>query len=237
MRVLIIEDELPIAEGLKFNFQQEGYQADIRGDGPAALHALTTADPPYDLIILDLMLPGMSGYEICKEIRKSDRQIPVMVLSARGGSQDKAHAFDCGADQYVTKPFDLQEVLSRARNLVSSRRHAPASTSTVGPEVYRFGNVTVDCRRFQVTVDDQVHELTTIEMQLLRYFLRHDGLVLSRSQILQDVWSQSPEITTRTIDNFVLRLRKIIEPNPSKPQFILSVRGTGYKFVGDVVRE
>ncbi len=239
MRVLIVEDELPIAEGLKFNFQQEGYSAQICGDGPSALAAMRGADGAFDLVVLDLMLPGMSGYEICKEIRAHDPHVPILVLSARSDSKDKAYAFDCGADQYVTKPFDLGEVLSRVRNLTSTRRREsstePLNNTTAG-EVFQFADVTVDCRRFEVLRGEQKHELTTMEMQLLRYFLLHDEMVLSRSQILRDVWSQSPEITTRTIDNFVMRLRKIIEPNPSRPQHILSVRGTGYRFVGPVKR-
>lgn len=239
MRVLIVEDELPIAEGLKFNFQQEGYTAQICGDGVSALNAMRGATAAFDLVVLDLMLPGMSGYEICKEIRAHDPKVPILVLSARSDSKDKAYAFDCGADQYVTKPFDLGEVLSRVRNLTSARRReSPADNlgAAAANEVFRFGDFTVDCRRFTVTHGDQKHELTTMEIQLLRYFLLHDEMVLSRSQILRDVWSQSPEITTRTIDNFVMRLRKIIEPNPSRPKHILSVRGTGYRFVGPVTR-
>ena len=234
MRILIVEDEMSNADGLKFNFEQEGYATQVVADGPAALGLLSSGQFQFDLVVLDLMLPGMSGYEICKEIRIFNQNLPVMVLSARSSSEDKAHAFDCGADQYVTKPFDLNEVLSRVRNLFKWR--TPEQTDLVDnggalSEVHHFDNVLVDCRKFQVTVKGEVFTLTTMEMQLLRYFLENQGIVLSRSRIMEDVWSQSPDITTRTIDNFVMRLRRIIETDSSKPQYIVSVRGTGYKFV------
>lgn len=234
MRILIVEDEPSIADGLKFNFEQEGYETQVVTDGPTALALLLEGQLLFDLIVLDLMLPGMSGYEICKEIRGFSENIPVMVLSARSSSEDKAHAFDCGADQYVTKPFDLNEVLSRVRNLFKWRSPDNSDTSAAESQpvhVYQFDDVSVDCRKFQVTVKGEVFTLTTMEMQLLRYFLENQGMVLSRSRIMEDVWSQSPDITTRTIDNFVMRLRRIIEPDSSKPKYIVSVRGTGYKFV------
>lgn len=231
MRILIVEDEAPIAEGLKFNFEQEGYEVSVAGDGPTALDLIRESQPPADLVVLDLMLPGMSGYEICKEIRSINPQVPIMVLSARLHSQDKAHAFDCGADQYVTKPFELNEVLSRVRNLLTRRR--PETTAT--PDSYEFDDIVVDCRKFQVIVAGKPCSLTTMEMQLLRYFIEHEGIVLPRARILEDVWEQSPEITTRSIDNFVMRLRRLIEPTPSKPHYLLSVRGTGYRFVADLV--
>ena len=234
MRILIVEDELSIAEGLKFNFEQEGYETRVVNDGPSALGLLLEGPFLFDLVVLDLMLPGMSGYEICKEIRGFNENIPIMVLSARSTSEDKAHAFDCGADQYVTKPFDLNEVLSRVRNLFKWRKTDTGDASETTPQtidVYRFDDVMVDCPKFQVTVKGELFTLTTMEIQLLRYFLENQGIVLSRSRIMENVWGQSAEITTRTIDNFVMRLRRIIEPDTSKPRYILSVRGTGYKFI------
>ena len=234
MRILIVEDELSIAEGLKFNFEQEGYETRVVNDGPSALGLLLEGPFLFDLVVLDLMLPGMSGYEICKEIRGFNENIPIMVLSARSTSEDKAHAFDCGADQYVTKPFDLNEVLSRVRNLFKWRKTDTGDANEITPQtidVYRFDDVMVDCPKFQVTVKGELFTLTTMEIQLLRYFLENQGIVLSRSRIMENVWGQSAEITTRTIDNFVMRLRRIIEPDTSKPRYILSVRGTGYKFI------
>lgn len=237
MKILIVEDETAIADGLKFNFEHEGYQVQVAADGPAALQVLRNSTPPIDLIILDLMLPGMSGYEICKEIRNGDPHLPILVLSARQQSEDKAHAFDCGADQYMTKPFDLDELLSRVRNLLKRRPNGQRTSSTSEDRtaaVYEFDDIRVDCRRFQVTVRGQRHSLTTMEMQLLRYFLENEGTVLSRARILEDVWEQSPEITTRSIDNFVLRLRKILESDLSKPCYLLSIRGTGYRFIANL---
>jgi two-component system OmpR family response regulator len=230
MRILIVEDELTLAEGLAFNFQHEGYRVDLAGDGPTALQQLEEADPPVDIVILDLMLPGMSGYEICREIRRNTVDLPILVLSARTLSEDKAQAFDAGTDQYMTKPFALPELLSRVRNLLERRtRHGELDIDTR----YVFANVTIDFPSFQLTVDQQTHNLTKTEMELLRYFIDHEGVVLSRHQILRDVWGEPDAITTRSTDNFVMRLRRMIEPDASQPRHILSVRGTGYRFVSD----
>ncbi len=232
MNILIVEDEKTIAEGLRFNFEQEGYAPVVASNGPTALRFLSERNN-FDLVVLDLMLPGMSGFEICKEIRASNQTIPIMVLSAKMDAMDKAHAFDCGANQYVTKPFVLTEVLSRVRNLLRSQPTGSDDSDSGKSKTnqFSFDNVEVDCEKFEVRVDGKTHSLTTMEMQLLQYFLEHPEMVLSRAKIMENVWEQSPEITTRTIDNFVMRLRRIIEPEPSKPRYILSVRGTGYRFV------
>ncbi len=235
-RLLIVEDEDSLARGLKFNFEQEGYEVTVAGDGPAAVAAFESAAPPFDAIVLDLMLPGMSGYEVCRAIRKQDAQVPILILTARTLSEDKIQAFDVGTDQYVTKPFALAEVLARVRNLLSRRPvngdRLPAQAS--GPSIYEFDGVTVDFGRFVVTVDRGAptsHELTTLEAQLLRYFIENEGTVLARQDILDNVWPADADVTLRTIDNFVLRLRRMIEPDPTNPQFLLSIRGTGYRFV------
>ena len=230
-RILIVEDEKAIADGLEFNFQEDGFETLVRGDGPSAIEAFDEQGP-WSLVVLDLMLPGMSGYEICKEIRKRNTTIPVMVLSARETSLDKAHAFDCGASQYVTKPFDLQEVLSRVRNLVKSYNMQSGNEELpTTPCRFEFDNIIVDVDQFQVEVNGEVNTLTTMEMQLLKYFLLNDGKVLSRGQIMENVWDQSAVLSTRSIDNFVMRLRRILEPDASSPRYIRSVRGTGYRFV------
>jgi DNA-binding response OmpR family regulator len=238
MRMLIVEDEEALAQGLKFNFEQEGYEVLLAGDGPTGLKLFHESQPPVDLVILDLMLPGMSGYEACTAIRAVDKLVPVLVLSARTLSEDKMHAFDCGTDQYITKPFDLPELLNRVRNLMERHRtiQSEARGATESPataSVFRFSNVVVNFQTYEVTVGDRVHNLTTLEMKLLRYFIEHAGQVISRHEILENVWDESAEVTTRTIDNFVLRLRKIIEPDPSRPRHIVSVRGTGYRFVAE----
>lgn len=237
MKVLIVEDEEALGNGLKFNFEQEGYDVALAGDGPTALADFQADGNRIDLVILDLMLPGMSGYEICREIRTLDSNVPILVLSARTLSEDKVAAFDCGSDQYMTKPFALPELLSRARNLIErhtrQRETSPPdnSTNSANEGTIRFGDVNVDFSTFEVTTKDQTYTLTTMEQQLLRYFIQNDGQVLSRARILEDVWGESADVTTRSIDNFVLRLRKIVEPDPANPCHILSVRGTGYRFV------
>lgn len=235
MRILIVEDEEALAAGLKFNFEQEGYDVLLAGDGPTALKLFEQADPRVDAIILDLMLPGMSGYETCKAIRVKDKLVPILVLSARTLSEDKMHAFDCGTDQFMTKPFALPELLNRVKNLLERhrtlRQSERAAEEWMGEDVRTFDHITVNFRTYEVTVGDRKHNLTTLEMQLLRFFLEHAGKVLSRHEILEQVWDPAAEVTTRTIDNFVSRLRKILEPDPARPKYILSVRGTGYRFV------
>jgi DNA-binding response OmpR family regulator len=239
MRILIVEDEEALALGLKFNFEQEGYEVLLAGDGPTALRLFQTAEPRIDLIILDLMLPGMSGYEICSAIRSVNKLVPIVVLSARGLVEDRMHAFDVGTDQYITKPFALPELLNRVKNLLERYRtlrtdNNPTDTEATSKlDVYEFGNVRIEFQAFEVHVGKDTYSLTTLEMQLLKYFVEHEGEVLSRNKILTEVWDQSADVTTRTIDNFVLRLRKIIEPDSAHPRHIVSVRGTGYRFLGN----
>jgi DNA-binding response OmpR family regulator len=233
MTILLVEDESSIAAGLKFNFEQEGYDVVVTGDGPSAIEYLGEHPNQVDMIVLDLMLPGMSGYEVCRAIREQDADLPVLVLSARTLSEDKAHAFDCGTDQYMTKPFALPELLSRVRQLLERRRRQQQNAPRKEPvgEVLRIGRAQVNFRSYEVTVDQVTQQLTTMEVQLLRYFLEHEGAVLSRQQILKDVWGQTADVSTRTVDNFVMRLRRYIEVDPSQPRHLRSVRGTGYRFV------
>ena len=232
-RILVVEDEENIAKGLRFNFEQEGYHVALAPDGHTALDLHGDASPPFDLIVLDLMLPEMSGYETCRQLRRVDTDIPVLALTARTLAEDKAQAFDCGVDQYITKPFALPELLSRVRNLLDRRRRSleqgPATRAV--EDVERFGDVRVDFGRFELHHGDEVHSLTTREQELLRYFFQYDDVVLSRSRLQSDVWKDSTEITSRSIDNFVMRLRKMIEVDPANPQHLISIRGTGYRFI------
>ena len=233
MKILVVEDEPAIARGLRFNFEQEGYQVELAGDGHSALDLHRNATPPFDLIVLDLMLPEMSGYETCRELRRVDTDVPVLALTARTLPEDKSQAFDCGVDQYITKPFALPELLSRVRNLLDRRRRSlekgPATRAV--EDIERFGTVRVDFGRFELHNGDVVHSLTTREKELLRYFLQYDDVVLSRSRLQSDVWRDSTEITSRSIDNFVMRLRKMIEVDSANPQHLISIRGTGYRFI------
>ncbi len=238
MKLLVVEDEVTLAQGLKFNFEQEGYSVQTAEDGPTAItyfrECYEEGNDNVDLVVLDLMLPGMSGYEIAKEIRRIDEVVPILVLSARELSEDKAYAFDCGTDQYMTKPFALPELLSRVKNLLKRKsivQSMPAPTKQL-PTLYQFGNVTVDFESFEIEVAEERKSLTNLELRLLKYFIEHEGMVLTRTQILEDVWGeQSAFVTTRTIDNFVLRLRKLVEINPAEPVYIVSVRGAGYRFM------
>jgi two-component system OmpR family response regulator len=233
-QIIVVEDEAAIAKGLRFNFEQEGYETVVYSDGPAALKHFDERPGQTDLVVLDLMLPGMSGYEICRSIRQMDPRVPILVLSARTLSEDKAHAFDCGTDQYMTKPFALPELLSRMRNLLDrERRLRERQAAAPGPETFPLGDVEIDFRKFEVRNGSETYPLTTMEAQLLRYFTQHVGEVLPRQQIQRDVWDQDAEITSRSIDNFVMRLRKYLEEDPANPVHLLSVRGTGYRFVAN----
>ena len=232
--LLIVEDEASIAKGLAFNFEREGYDVTVAADGPAALLQFEPGQQQPACVVLDLMLPGMSGYAICEAIRQRDTAVPILVLSARTLSEDKARAFDAGCDQYMTKPFTLDELLSRVRNLIARRVERPVAVATE-VDVQPVGAATVDFRRHQLQPADggESVALTKMEVALLRYFLANEGDVLSRAAIGRDVWDQTSEVNSRSIDNFVLRLRRLIEPDPSTPRHLLSVRGTGYRFVRD----
>lgn len=240
-RLLVVEDERAIAEGLRFNFEADGYAVTVTGDGRSALAAFEAAKAtgsgagPFDGIILDLMLPGMSGYEICRAIRRTDPAVPILMLTARTLTEDKVGGFEAGADQYVTKPFVLPELLARVRRMLA-RPVLPEEPPSREP-VREFGDVTVDFDAFRLTVarggKSRTHDLTTQETALLRLFAENPGRVLPRQEILRKVWPPDADVTTRTIDNFVLRLRRMVEPDPPNPTFFVSVRGTGYRFEPD----
>ena len=237
-RLLVVEDERAIAEGLRFNFESEGYAVTVAADGPTALAAFGAAreaGKAFDALILDLMLPGMSGYEICREVRKADAAVPVLMLTARTLTEDKVTGFEAGADQYLTKPFVLPELLARVRAMLARPRAAAAAPESPRVEpVTAFGDVRIDFAAFRLTVDrgekPRTHDLTTQEAALLRLFAENPGRVLPRQEILRRVWPPDADVTPRTIDNFVLRLRRMVEPDPGEPRHIVSVRGTGYRF-------
>ena len=237
-RLLVVEDERAIAEGLRFNFESEGYAVTVAADGPTALAAFGAArdaGKAFDALILDLMLPGMSGYEICREVRQADAAVPVLMLTARTLTEDKVTGFEAGADQYLTKPFVLPELLARVRAMLARPRlqAAPAASPAIEP-VTAFGDVRVDFDAFRLTANrgekPRTHDLTTQEAALLRLFAENPGRVLPRQEILRKVWPPDADVTPRTIDNFVLRLRRMVEPDPADPRHIVSVRGTGYRF-------
>jgi len=230
-RILVVEDEQHIAFGIKYNLEAEGYDAEVVADGPAALQ-LVEADPQgFDLLILDLMLPGMSGYNICETLRRQGNDVPVLILSARTLVEDRIRGYDVGADQYLEKPFELEELLSMVRNLLVRRGKIPSvGDQTVG-STYEFGRVHVNFDTYLVTVNGKAVRLTHTEMKLLRYFAENEGSVVTRAQLLENVWGLNHSPTTRTVDNFIVNLRKYFEVDPARPKHFLSVRGTGYRFV------
>ena len=225
--VLIVEDEPDIAEGIRYNLEREGLRAVVAATGEKGLEiALDRSNPPA-LVLLDLMLPGMSGTELCRRLRlePQTRRTPVIMLTARGQVVDKVVGLKLGADDYVTKPFDMSELLARVE---AHLRRAPSSPHPA--EGYAFGDVRVDFRKAEATKDGAPLDLSAREFQLLRYFLEHRGATLTRDELLNEVWGYNSMPSTRTVDVHVAWLRQKIEPNPRHPQFILTVHGMGYKF-------
>lgn len=230
--ILIVEDEQHLAIGIKYNLEAEGYRVSLAADGPGALKLFEPGAPAIDLVILDLMLPGMSGYAVCEQLREQGNDVPILILSARTLTEDRIRGMDAGADQYLEKPFDLDELLAMVRNLLSRRVRgsAGAAPRKIGNE-FEFGRAKINFDTFKVTVDGKNLRLTSMEMKLLRYFIENEGSVITRAQLLDEVWGLSATPTTRTVDNFISRLRRYFEVDRDHPRHFLSVRGTGYRFV------
>lgn len=233
--VLLVEDDSHIANGVQFNLEAEGYYVTTMFEGPAALQFFKEHPDAVDLLILDLMLPGMSGYAVCEEIRRLDAELPILILSARTLTEDRVRGFNVGADVYLQKPFDLEELLSIVRNLLARRSRNRAEgkkgTGKTAGAIYRFGRAEVNFDTFQVSVAGKPVRLTSLEIKLLRYFVEHEGSVVTRGELLEQVWELPQTITTRTVDNFIVNLRKYFEVDPAHPRHFLSVRGAGYRFV------
>lgn len=240
--ILIVEDETHLAIGIKYNLEAEGYMVTAVSDGPSALKLMEEQPGTVDLIVLDLMLPGMSGYDVCETLRQQGNDVPILMLSARTLTEDRIRGFNVGTDVYLQKPFDLEELLSVVRNLLSRRRSVPngaaqlqTSSAPANGAIYRFagGRAEANFDTYQVLVDGQSVRLTALEMKLLKYFIEHEGSVVTRAELLEDVWGLSHSPTTRTVDNFIVNLRKYFEKDPSQPKHFLSVRGAGYRFVSN----
>jgi len=231
--ILVVEDEEHLAFGIKYNLESEGYAVSTAGDGQAALELLEAGDSPVDLVVLDLMLPGMSGYAVCEAIRTRGSDVPVVMLTARTLVEDRIRGFDAGTDVYLQKPFDLDELISIVRNLLVRRGRGDRTAPEAAPKanVYRFGSAEVNFDSWEVSSRGQPVRLTNLEMKLLRYLVDHEGSVVSREELLKNVWGLTRAPATRTIDTFILNLRKYFEADSSKPVHFLSVRGAGYRFV------
>jgi len=233
-RILVVEDEEHLASGLRFNLELEGYDATVAETGEVALAHLVNPSPPYDLVLLDVMLPGKDGFEVVRELRESGRFVPVLMLTARGRAEDVLTGFEAGADDYLPKPFDLPILLARIRGLL--RRRAWARRGEEDPEappaepVFEFDGRKIDFDKQELIVNGESRPLTLMEANLLRHLVRNQGRPVARKALLEEVWGVREDTDTRAIDNFIVRLRRYIEDEPSKPRFLLTVRGVGYRF-------
>ena len=233
--ILVVEDEKHLGVGIKYNLEAEDYRVTLVEDGPTALRLVDSAADSVDLIILDLMLPGMSGYSVCETIRDSGKNVPILMLSARTLAEDRTRGFDVGANQYMSKPFDLDELISRVKNLLQTSGHNKESPS---PRRIRehvteaeFGQVKVNFETHEVVVSSESVKMTPKELRLLKYFVENPERVISRTELLAEVWEISGNLQTRAVDQFIARLRKNIEPDHAAPVHILTVRDAGYRFI------
>lgn len=239
-RILIVEDEKHLAEGLRFNLEAEGYAVEITDKGEVALKRLLKDKEGFDALVLDVMLPGKDGFSVARELRDARNYIPLLMLTARGRPEDVLKGFESGADDYLPKPFNLAILIARLDSLLRRKKwlHSANSTATQEAraaadelETFRFDDKVVDFQNLQLRVGDEVIPLTVMESDLFRCLIRNSGRPVSRKQILQEVWNLHEDTDTRAIDNFIVRLRKYIERQPSQPCYLLTVRGVGYRFV------
>ncbi len=224
-KILIVEDEPDMVTGLRDNFELEGYKVSVARDGEEGLKKALEEKP--DLIVLDLMLPKMSGLDVCRNLRKSSFDAPILMLTARGQELDKVLGLEVGADDYITKPFSLNELLARVR---AHLRRASHEVATI--EHYSFSDVAVDFQKFKASKNNQPIELSPREFELLKFLVNHRGETVTREQLLDAVWGYEAMMFTRTVDNHIAKLRQKIEADPENPAFILTVHRVGYRFVG-----
>lgn len=235
-RVLVVEDEQHLAEGLRFNLEAEGYQVAVVETGEEALQLLLTESPAFDVVILDVMLPGKDGFSLVSELRRAGQFIPTLILTARGHPDDVLRGFAAGADDYITKPFELAILIARLRGLLrrcewlrASLNHATARPQP--KDTFTFGDKSVNFDLLELRVRDQMFRLTLMEANVLRYLIQHEGKPVSRKAMLEEVWGLREDTDTRAIDNFIVRLRRYIEEDPARPRHLLTVRSVGYRFV------
>ena len=237
-RVLVVEDEQHLAEGLRFNLEAEGYQVRLVETGEAALELLLD-DQVFDVVILDVMLPGKDGFTVISELRHAGKFVPTLMLTARGHPEDVLKGFAAGADDYLTKPFDLSILIARLRGLLrrhewlrASLNHESSLPAPPKPkDTFTFGDKSVHFDLLELRVRNQTFPLTLMEGNVLRYLIEREGKPVSRKMMLEEVWGLHEDTDTRAIDNFIVRLRRYIEDDPTRPRHLLTVRGLGYRFV------
>ena len=241
-RVLVVEDEAHLAQGLRFNLEAEGYAAEVVGDGEAATDKLLDRKENFDAVVLDIMLPGKDGFSVVSELRAARNYVPVLMLTARGRPEDVLKGFASGADDYLAKPFDLSILLARLQGLLRRSEWMRGGKAVASSEAqgnggsvgdfgrFSFAGKTIDFGALELRSGDNMIHLTLMESELLRHLVRNDGKIVSRKQILEEVWGLHEDTDTRAIDNFVVRLRRYIEDDPGHPRHLLTVRGVGYRF-------
>jgi DNA-binding response OmpR family regulator len=247
-RILVVEDEVHLADGLRFNLEAEGYGVDVVGDGEAALDRLLVKKQPFDAVVLDVMLPGKDGFDVVSELREAKNYVLVLILTARGRPEDVLQGFASGADDYLPKPFELPIFLARLQGLLRRKEWVRADEKPAAPkvaarekgapvraadefDVVRLGDKSIDFGSLELKTKKNTIQLTLMEAKLLQHLIRAKGRTVSRKSILEEVWGLHEDTDTRAIDNFVVRLRRYLEENPSKPKHLLTVRGLGYRFV------
>jgi len=239
-QILVVEDEAHLAEGLRFNLEQEGYSVQVVGNGEEALDLLSKHKEEFDALVLDVMLPGKDGFTVARTLRETKNYIPLLMLTARSRPEDVLQGFESGADDYLPKPFNLSILIARVGSLLrrktwehgaTERPAKAAARSAASPDTFRFEDKVVDFQNLRLQTGNESVQLTLMESELLRYLIQNSGHPVSRKAILQNVWDLQEDTDTRAIDNFIVRLRKYIEDEPSEPRHLVTVRGLGYKFV------
>jgi len=229
MKILIVEDEEHLADGLRFNLEAEGYEAEIAGTGERALEMLDGNG--YDAVVLDVMLPGIDGFEVARTMRRHENFAPILMLTARGRPEDVLHGFAAGTDDYLPKPFDLEIFLARLNGLLRRREWFARQTAIKdSSSVIEVNGRQIDLENLELRNGEELVHLTLMEAKLLRYLIENEGRAVSRNEILEKVWNMQEDTDTRAIDNFIVRLRKLIEVEPNSPTIVQTVRGIGYRF-------
>jgi DNA-binding response OmpR family regulator len=244
--LLVVEDEAHLAQGLRFNLEAEGHSVDVVADGESAIDRLLKSGEKFDAVVLDVMLPGADGFEVAAELRKAKNYVPVLMLTARGRPEDVLQGFAAGADDYLPKPFELPIFLARLQGLLRRSAWLKGSSSDIEEKkngesapvsqpdqdkIFTFNGKTIDFDTLELRTDGNTIQLTLMEAKLLRHLIQSHGRTVSRKSILEDVWGLREDTDTRAIDNFIVRLRRYIEEDPTKPRHLLTVRGLGYRFV------